>query len=198
MIAFLQHMLHNLNNIQLKIITQLIKKRTYLRELAKAIGEIPSTTLRNIKLMTNQNLIDKHTEGKNTYYYLPRKLTSLSLIKIAENYNTLNFIKNNNNLLPIIKDILKLTKNENNVIIFGSYAKALQKKDSDLDILITSKNKNIKNKILEVNEIYDIEINPKITKNIEPNNLLIKEIIKNHIILKGGEFIYEQIYQNLD
>ena len=191
-------MLHNLNNIQLKIISQLIKKRMYLRELGKAIDEIPSTTLRNIKLMTKQNLIDKHTEGKNTYYYLPKKLTSLSLIKIAENYNTLNFIKNNNNLLPIIKDIIKLTKNETNVIIFGSYAKALQKKDSDLDILIVSKNRDIKKKILELNEIYDIEVNPKIAKEINPKNLLIKEIIKNHIIFKGGEFIYEQIYHNLD
>jgi predicted nucleotidyltransferase len=41
-----------------------------------------------------------------------------------------------NNILTRIKDIVSLTEPEAIVILFGSYARGVQKEDSDIDILI--------------------------------------------------------------
>ena len=68
------------------------------------------------------------------------------------------------------------------IVLFGSYAKNLAKKDSDIDIYIETKNRNIK-KVVE-------EIHPKINVKIGPFDLkspLIREIIKDHVIIRGLE-----------
>ena len=73
------------------------------------------------------------------------------------------------------------------ILLFGSYAKGNIRKDSDLDIYIETTNIKVKKK---VQDIYD-PISVKIGK-FNPNDLLIKEIIKNHVIIKGGEEYYEK------
>ena len=72
-------------------------------------------------------------------------------------------------------------------ILFGSYAKGLAKKDSDIDIFIETNNKKIKDDI----SLIDSKLSIKIGK-YNKSNLLIKEIEKNHVIIKGGEYYYER------
>ena len=66
--------------------------------------------------------------------------------------------------------------------------KEFLKKDSDIDIYIETTSQKIKE---DVQKIYDL-ISVKIGK-FNPDDLLIKEIIKNHVIIKGGEEYYEKI-----
>lgn len=47
----------------------------------------------------------------------------------------LNMLKKNN-ILNRIKDLVSITEPEATVILYGSYARGVQKKDSDIDILI--------------------------------------------------------------
>ncbi|MBD3203882.1 hypothetical protein GF327_06285 [Candidatus Woesearchaeota archaeon] len=190
-------MLQNLNNIQLKILSKLIFRKYYLRELSGEINEIPSTILRNFNLLIKNNIVDSYTEGKNKYFFLPKRLYSYYLIKLAENYRTIQFLEKHRDKIALFTDIFKLSVNCSDVIIFGSFAKSLEKKKSDLDLLI-NEGKIIKSKISDLGKKYNIEINPKIFKSIDYNNYVIREIIKHHIILKGGNFIYEKIYQNLN
>jgi len=80
--------------------------------------------------------------------------------------------------------------------IFGSYAKNLQKKDSDLDLLAIGsyEEKNIK----ELEKMYNMEINIKkynISIFKSPDHLF-KEVIKDHIIAKGGEDFVKNLLEN--
>ena len=82
------------------------------------------------------------------------------------------------------------------LIIFGSYAKNLQKKDSDLDLLIIG-NYNEKN-IKELEKIYNLEINIKkydLSIFKKPDHLF-NEVIKDHILIKGGEDFVENLLDN--
>ena len=72
-------------------------------------------------------------------------------------------------------------------LIFGSYAKSIEKKDSDIDIYIDTEDRKLRE---EVNRL-DSRLSVKIGK-YDKSNLLIKEIEKNHIIIKGVELFYEK------
>ncbi len=61
------------------------------------------------------------------------------------------------------------------------------KRESDLDLFIETTNKDLKKEI----ERIDAKINLKIGK-YNKENLVIKEIEKNHIILKGVDIFYEK------
>ena len=76
------------------------------------------------------------------------------------------------------------------VVVFGSYAKGTQKEDSDLDLFIVGKynEKEMRN----TGKIYGIDINiksyplPLFEKEIY-NDILLKEIRENHILIKDRE-----------
>ena len=70
-------------------------------------------------------------------------------------------------------------------ILFGSYAKGIAKKDSDIDIYIETENRKIKEEL----SIIDSKLSIKIGK-FDTSSLLIREIVKNHVILKGIEEYY--------
>lgn len=76
------------------------------------------------------------------------------------------------------------------VIIFGSYAKGIQKEDSDLDLFIVGTYDE--KKIKEASHKYGLDINIKsyplhiFEKEIRDDSLL-KEVIENHILIKDAE-----------
>ena len=72
-------------------------------------------------------------------------------------------------------------------VLFGSYAKGLAGKESDIDIYIDSEDSSIKKKIERINSKISAKIG-----NYDENNLLIKEINKNHVIIKGAEQYYRK------
>jgi predicted nucleotidyltransferase len=84
------------------------------------------------------------------------------------------------------------------VAVFGSYAKNLQTKNSDLDILIIGKVDILKFKKVGKDYGYDIQVfNFSISdfrKNIRDNSIIINEIINNHILLKGGDKFIKEVY----
>ena len=91
-----------------------------------------------------------------------------------------------------IKEIINKLNITHPTLIFGSYAKETQKKDSDLDMLIVGEyNKNI---VKKTSKFFDLEINVKsitsedLIKAIKNKEILINEIIKDHIIINGFEF----------
>ena len=76
------------------------------------------------------------------------------------------------------------------VLIFGSYAKGIQKEDSDLDLFIVGKFDEAK--IKDIGKKYRIDINIKsypmkiFEKEID-DDVLLKEIAGNHILIKDAK-----------
>ena len=166
-----------------EVILLLLKQEMHGREIAKEL----KTSLTRIQSILTElrkiNVLDYKIIGKNHIYFIKKNLIAKSLVLNAENYKLVKVLMKNPELEPIFQDITQKSK-VNIILLFGSYAKGNAKKDSDIDIYIDTINPKIK----EDNHLVSIK-----TGKFNPEDLLIKEIIKDHIIIKGGEEYYEKL-----
>lgn len=135
--------------------------------------------------LEDETILKSRFQGKNKLYSLnmDNKEIIKNFILTAENIRTINFYKQE----PLIKEISEKIQNsiKGSAVIFGSYAKGIQKKDSDLDILIIGKANE--KEIDKISKMYNLEISLKIYPKIKKRDILIKEVIKDHIIIKNAE-----------
>ena len=87
--------------------------------------------------------------------------------------------------------VLKIQENKKIkfACIFGSYAKGLENGKSDVDLYIESEDSEIKKDYSKLDSKFSIKLGKW-----DKENLLIKEIIENHILIKGGEIYYERVF----
>jgi len=75
------------------------------------------------------------------------------------------------------------------LIIFGSYAKGSEHEDSDLDLFALGNIQEVK----DLEKMYNLKINILKSKKIDKEETIFKEIINNHIILKGEDDFINKI-----
>ena len=179
-------MVQNKNNLELEIILVLIKGESHLREIARTIKESHSTVLRKINGLVEIGVLDYNMEGKNKKFFIKNNLKAKNYIYSAEIYKLSKLVEKHPEFGIIFEDIKKNVP-KGMIILFGSYAKGNPKQESDIDIYVETMDNSIKDKIKNIHS----KINIKIGK-FDTNSLLIKEIIKNHIIIRGVEEFYEK------
>src|SRR3989338_4682128 len=180
------HMVHN-KNLNLEVILMLLKNKAHLREIARALNESHSTILRKINELLKENVLDYKKEGKNKIFFIKNNLKAKNYVYSAE-IHKLNMLLKKHPELSIIFEDIKRNFSKGMIILFGSYAKGIPKKESDIDIYLETNDDGLKNKIKAINSKLSIKIGKFDTK-----SLLIKEIIKNHIIIKGLEDFYDRV-----
>ena len=166
------------------IILQLLKQPNYIRGLAKELNTNPMMVSRTLRQLTSENVVDASKQGKNKLYRIKRSIESLQMIMMAERYKLIQILQKYLRLRRVIQAV-----QEEDVVLavlFGSYAKGTATKESDIDLFIEAKNKNIKAKL----ELVDSKISVKVGK-YDPSASLAKEIWKHHTIIKGVEKFYE-------
>lgn len=175
----------------LNLFTKSFDREYYIREVEKILKISPRTSQLILDDLEKKGVLESQIRGKIRNYKLKKNIIAKKYLVLAEQHKELVFLERNS----IIKEILeKITPFIEGIgIIFGSYAKGIQKKDSDLDIFIIGKYK--RDKIKEVSKIYKLDINIKnypknIFKKTLREDILIKEVSKDHIIfLNSEEFI---------
>lgn len=141
--------------------------------------------------LEKEGFLTSETQGKNKYYFLQKadKETILHFILAVEHLRVISFYKKNPLIREVIAKIRPLCSGM--LIIFGSYAKGRQNKESDLDLFLVGKydTQNVK----KTGERYGIEINIKqypisfFKKAGFTEDYLIKEVIKDHILVNKAE-----------
>tara|TARA_Y100000310_G_C20539866_1_gene742688 strand:+ start:335 stop:868 length:534 start_codon:yes stop_codon:yes gene_type:complete len=171
---------------KMEIIRNLLREENHAREIAKNLKINHMMINRKLAELRKENIVDFDIKGKNKVYFLKKSLEA-EIFKIAmEEY----FLMKTLDKYPKLRKIIEKVRNERKIklaILFGSYAKQNPGKDSDIDIFIESKDRNVKRDIEQINS----KINVKLGE-YDKNNNLIKEIDKNHIIIKGFEEYYEK------
>ena len=166
--------------------------REYSRELhASKIAQILSlpqkTVARKLGRLETVYLLQYRREGKNKYYSLNLKNSFiLSLLQIVEAYKEIQFKLRH----PELGVLLGELSWQASVILFGSYAKGLATKDSDIDLVIFSqKNK----KILDIlgRSPFPVNVHYVTTsllgKKLKEQQHLAKEIAHDHILFGEKE-----------
>jgi len=172
-------------DMELEIINVLLKSESHVRGIAQKLGESHSTILRRLNNLKKESVIDYKTEGKNKIFFLKKNLITQNYIQKAELHKLTKLFWKYPHLSIIFEEILKKT-DEKLIILFGSYAKDMAKTDSDIDIYIETKERNVKKVIEDIHSKINVKIGVFDTK-----SPLIKEIIKDHIIIRGIEAFYD-------
>lgn len=173
-------------NLMFEIILRLLREDAHGREISKYL-KIPLTSVqRALSDLEGKNVLDFKISGKNKMYFIKKNLCARKYVFSAENYKLLKLIENYPLLEPIFSKIINVC-DSSLVILFGSYAKFNAKKDSDIDVYIETSNRLVKKQIEMIHSGLSVK-----TGVFDVNSLLIKEIMKNHVIIKGVEQYYEK------
>lgn len=141
--------------------------------------------------MEDEGLVKSKTVGKNKEFSL--NLDNAEAVKnfivAAEHLRAAEFLKKNS----VVKEVLVKARDtlDGIVIVFGSYAKGTQKKDSDLDIFVAGTFD--KNKVSKVSELYNLQVSVKnypestFRNALKKKDVLVTEVIKNHVVIAGAE-----------
>ena len=173
-------------NLDLEIIEVLLDSELHVRAIASKIGTNHMTVLRRLNELMDVNVLDCQTQGRNKVYFIKRNAEARSKIFMTELYKLSRILAKH----PILRNIITKIQNEPDIklaVIFGSYAKGTADKESDIDIFIETNDRKIKQSIEKLNTRLSVKIGM-----FEPKNILAREIIKNHVIIKGVEIYYEK------
>lgn len=186
------------NTLQvLSLFTNDFNREYYIREVKKLLKISPRTAQLILEDLEDKGIIESKTKGKIKTYKIKLSEFTKKYLVFVEQYKTIAFLKNN----IMIKEIIeKITPNIKGVgIIFGSYAKGIEKKESDLDVFVAGDYN--KEEIKRVSRNLGIEISVKCypIKTFENNinkDILLKEILKNHIVFVNAEQFIQKVLKN--
>jgi predicted nucleotidyltransferase len=176
-----------LNNKELIILKEFASDysiKSYGRKLASKLKMNQKTVSNVLNNLEKQHILKFTQEGKNKYYYLNKSNHSVKdVIKLIEINKRIMFFNEYSKLNDLFLEIEKRSRGL--VIIFGSYANFSSTKNSDIDIFVIGKVDDLK----DLEELYNIKANIVYSSKdkFKLNDLFIKEIINNHLILKGVE-----------
>lgn len=178
----------------LSLFTDGFKKEFHIRETAKLLSLSSRTAKTTLEFLENKGVIESKKIGNIKSYRLKNNDTSRRYLVFTEQYKAISFLEND---LLIKEAVEKISPSINGIgVVFGSYAKGISDEESDLDIFIAGE--------------YDIEAVKKVSKNLGieisvkcyPLNtfekklktgILIKEVLKNHIVFKNAELFIEKV-----
>ena len=174
------------NNYNTRIVGALLKAENHIRGLAKLLGTNQTTIARKVHELSKENILDFKQEGRNKVFFLKKTLEAKQYAYLVETQKLIETLKK----YPALRRVIETIKKNEKVslaILFGSYAKGSANKESDIDIYIETTESKLKGEV----ESIDSKISVK-TGKYNRDSLLIKEIEKNHAIIKGIERYYEK------
>ncbi|HII30115.1 hypothetical protein COT48_04475 [Candidatus Woesearchaeota archaeon CG08_land_8_20_14_0_20_47_9] len=166
-------------------------KQFYLREVSK-LTRVPLRTTQNLLLeLEKEKILKSVIRGRNRYFKLNLSniQTKFYLLQ-AEVYKTAIFA----NYYPFFNIFLKDIKTNSPIIVFGSFAECKADKDSDLDLLVLSKDK-LPLHLLPY-KVHKIEmLKSSFEKALVARETLLKEIEENHVILNNHSFYVNEMWR---
>lgn len=172
----------NLSNM---VILALLKKENHPRALSKELGTNHTIIIRRLNELQEENVVDSKKEGRNKSFFIKKTAEARNRVLISELQVLTDFVRKHPELRSLI-DRVWANRKVSLAMIFGSYAKGLENKNSDIDLFVLTDDRRLKKEL----ELLDSRLNIKIGRSWDASNPLIREIQKNHVIVKGAETYY--------
>ncbi len=186
------------NGLQvISLFTNGFDKDYYIREVEKLLKISPRTAQLILEDLENKGILESKVKGKIKVYKLKINELSKRYLTLVEQYKSIAFLEKD----LLVKEIIeKISHFINGIgIIFGSYAKRATHKESDLDIFVAGDYD--KEEVKKVSRNLGIEISIKCypLKTFENNvhkDILLKEVLKHHIVFKNSELFIQKVLTN--
>jgi predicted nucleotidyltransferase len=154
----------------------------YLRELARLLKISPMTVKRALEVLVKDGLIIREEKKNQILYRANMENFAFRFAKISYNLSLLD--KNN-----IVEYLLNQNPGISSIVLYGSFAKGENDKNSDLDILVISTPKNIDTKTLSKRLKIDVNImnftSTQWTKQAKTNRAFYLDVITEGVVLHG-------------
>ena len=168
-------------------------RRFYINEMARLVNTTQGTCRRELNKLVDMGVLTTTKEG-NLLYYRVNKQTPLYREFSAIIQKTIG-------IEAKLKSLLQGFKGISYAFIFGSYAKREFKPESDIDVVIIGivEEDSLIKVFKDVERAIGREINYHIYTEKEFRNKLrtdsfVKNIIKNHIMIKGDEIAFRELF----
>ena len=168
-------------NYNVKIMEMLLKRENHVRGLAKELHTNQTTVARKLQELYEENVVDFNMEGRNKVFYVKKSMEAKQAAYLVEVQRLQEAIKKYP-LLSLLVERVRRNPDIHLAIIFGSYAKGTAHKKSDIDLYVETNDMKLKSAI----ELLDSKLSVQIGR-FDTKSLLIREIEKNHLIVKGIE-----------
>jgi len=179
-------MIKKLFNLEHELVLLLLKGESHGRAIAKQLHIPLSTVQLGLKALAGKNVLESRTEGRNKIYSVKRNIYARQAVYSAEQYKLTILMGIYPYISPLIEDLIKARPSKL-IILFGSYARFNIRKDSDIDLFVETTSIPVKKEVEDINSLLSVKIGI-----FNKEDLLIKEIIKNHVIIAGVEEYYDK------
>jgi predicted nucleotidyltransferase len=168
-----------------EIVALLQKEPKHLRKIAKELNVPLTNVMRLSQNLVEENVLDFREIGKSKQFFLKNTLESQVYQHMAEHYKKLKVLQRPL-IRKIVQEVLDIVKGNQLIVLFGSYAKGLENKDSDIDLYVETKSTTLKKKLESISDKLSIKIGE-----FNKDSALAKEIIKNHVIIQNVERYFD-------
>ena len=199
-------MVESINNIKLELISLFRSNyfnQLHIREMAKLIGKSHVSLLPHLKSFEKDNMLLSKNVGKSKVYSLNLENNQVrEFLSLSEKKETLNLLSKEFFIKKLYDKFLSLNLN-GCLILFGSYASSTNDKESDIDLFyIGELRESEKKKIKDFGKTYNKEIHltsmnlKQFKEQLSKQGALIKEIVKNHIILYSHDIFISEVWRH--
>jgi len=184
---------YNINQTTLRIVGLYRSdylKSLHVREIARETGVDVKAIHFQLKRLEKANILSSTLKGRNKEYSLnlSNSLTKHYLV-LAEAYASITYLGRNFLVKRIIDELSEQI--EGVIILFGSFAKEQTTEESDVDLFIITEEEVAVDVAKEIGDLTGRDINIKsankmrFLRGLERKDPLMKEVISDHIVLKG-------------
>lgn len=178
-------------------------KSLHVRAIAKLLNTSHVTLLPYLKKLEKNKTLISRKVGKNKEYLLNHNnILTKDYLALSEKLEAIKYLQKNFLIKKVYQHLINVNV-QGAVVLFGSYAKNYATETSDIDLFCLGKLSE--NQILEIKKIgkiygKEISIKTSTIKNFNEGlitgDTLIKEIIKNHVILQNPDLIVNLLWRN--
>ncbi len=163
----------------------------HIRAMAKLIGTSHVTLLPHLKRLEELKVLCSEKSGRNKQYHLNKdNVLTKHYLMVTEELATIAYLEKNF-LMKKLSEHLASIDTTSPLVLFGSYTKGYATEESDIDVLCIGKAPENKIKKFEATFGKKINIKTATTDNfnagLRTGDILIREIVKNHIILQNAD-----------
>jgi len=176
-------------------------KRHYFAELLKVAKLTRPRTLRVLRKLVKQGILEVRTEANVKYYSLKRTSLVYATLGVVEYGRTVLFFVKNKTLSMALEMFKVKYADYSVMLVFGSIVKGYATKASDIDMLLLKENVS-QGDIKKVEDVIDL-INGRTGLKISPyfmtmdefkkKNELAKQAIEHHILIEGAESFFKMV-----
>lgn len=178
------------NTLHLRVLSLFtdLTSQFFIREVARILHISSRSALIALDDLEQMGVLEAFPKGKIKLYALKNTSVLENYLCLTESYKKTMFLDKHMKINDLMSNL-----NSDIILVFGSYAKGIEKKDSDIDILIIGDYD--KTVVENFEKTYNLRVDIK-KYNIDAfksTDVLIREVIKNHIIITGTEKVVRQI-----